>query len=217
MELLVHSVRRIKAKPGHVTGGFKEGKEYESFLERSFLLQLRFDLAVRDFVTYPVQIEFEYQLDLHTYVPDVLVYYHPDSTGQDRPPILFEVKPKAFDWSEDSIEAAKFAAAESVCERLGWQFRIVYQDEFQTPRLQNAEFLVQNMHRVSNPAHSARLLEFLAAYGGVATAEQLMQAACSKREDRAHWLRDLWTLVAQRKVKVDMDTAITMSTLISMR
>lgn len=205
------TARRIKAKPGYVTGQLASGQEYEDLLERDFLKLLQFDLSVREFRAQPISIQFEYDGSVHTYVPDVLIHYHAGSGGEQRASDLVEVKPASFEERPATHDAAKFAAARRVCEREGWRFLIVREDRIRIPRLANADLLCRYIHRAYNPALTARLLKQLEELGGVATAEQLLSALCATSSERARWFPELWTLVAVRKVAADLDQPLTMN------
>jgi len=211
------TARRIKAKPGYVTGQLAIGQQYEDLLERDFLKLLQFDLSVREFTAQPIQIKFEYQGAIHSYTPDVLIHYHPGPRGGQRKSDLVEVKPAIYEERASTPDAAKFAAARRICDREGWRFLIVRERSIRIPRLGNADFLVRYIHRAHNPAMTARLLEQLVALGGTATADELMSRVCAEPNERGVWFPELWTLVAQRKIAADLDQPLTMKSLLSLR
>ena len=211
------TARRIKAKPGFVTGQLAIGQEYEDLLERDFLKLLQFDLSVREFIAQAIDIEYEFHGSIHIYTPDVLIHYHPYPDGNQRKTDLVEVKPDAFEANPGTQDAAKFDAARRVCEREGWRFLIVREDQIRIPRLGNAEFLFRYVHRAHNPALTTRLVECLTQLRGSASAEQLLSAVCCTRAERAKWFPELWTLVAQRKIGADLDQPLTMNSMLSLR
>lgn len=91
----------------HATLGSAEMVEFEATLERDHMLLLDADSSVASYEAQPVRIP----LPGKSYVPDLLVNFHPDADGVLRPSELVEVKPQAFldRYAEDY--APKFAAA----------------------------------------------------------------------------------------------------------
>ena len=212
----VQTARRIKAKPGFVTGQFADDKQYENLLERDFLQLLRFDPMVRAFSSQSIKIEYEWEDSMHSYVPDVLVHYHPPRSGEVAPPsALVEVKPSTRIEEPQTQQAAKFEAAARVCEREGWRFVLVTEQDIRTPRLQNANFLVRYLARPTNPFHVLKILEYLREAGRPLSIEQLLAGVCATSAERAKVLPDLWTLVAQRKLVTDLEVRLTTQSLLS--
>lgn len=75
--------------------------QFESTLERDFLILNEFKLCVLDVIPQPIQIPFEKNGRAYNYTPDFLVYYRLGNVpyGEYPKPMLIEVKPCA-DWRQ---------------------------------------------------------------------------------------------------------------------
>jgi hypothetical protein len=205
------SVRKIGVKTEHVRGRIAQNQEYESLLERDFMTLLRMDRSVASFVAQPVVVRYLMGTRDRSYVPDVLVRYKPDSQGAQRPPSLVEVKPWEFLDPPDAELTAKFTAAQRFCAQEGWKFLVVSERDIDTPRLANASFLLRYVKRECDPAHKELLLEQLELWNGCATASALLAGVFRSRHSQAELLPDLWTLVAQGGLFVDLDAPLNMN------
>lgn len=203
--------RAIGVRTQNVRGRIASRQEYESLLERDFLTLLRFDHSVESFITQPVKISYTLDGAARTYTPDVLVKYRADSQGAVRPTTLFEVKPQEYADHPDDELAAKLAAANLYCPTLGWVFEVVTEAEIDTPRLKNANFLLRFVERKGDPGQMNMILEQLNVWNGCATPNALLGGIYRSKESQAGLLPDLWTLVAQKLVRVDLDAPLTMN------
>jgi hypothetical protein len=210
------SVRRIKPRKKGVTGRVGPGREFESLVERDFMQLLLFDLTVKDFRSQPIQIEYEFQGTKHIYTPDFLVHYHPSCKGETPGPLLVEVKPSDNIEEEESLQAAKFKAAQRICEREGWRFTVVTEFEIRTGRLENAQFFQRFMRRTPNVANAERILAAIVETGPV-NAQDLLDFMSDDTATQAGMLADLWTLVAQRRILIDYEQAVRMSSTLNLR
>ena len=205
-------VRPIGVRTRYVRGRLAERQEYESLLEHDFLILLKMDDSVESFVTQPLEIPYALNGANRTYIPDVLVKYKPDSQGVVRRTTLVEVKPEDYADDPDDELAAKFAAANLFCEAKGWDFQIVSEPQINTPRLGNANFLMRFVNRTCEPGHKKLLLEQLDLWNGCATANALLAGVYRTKAMQAALIPDLWTLVAQRALLVDLDVPLNMMT-----
>lgn len=209
-------VRRHKAQVGRVSGHVRVGKDYQSMLERDFLRLLQFDPRVEDFIVQPLAIEFLHGGELHRYVPDVLVTYLDDSSGKPHRPELVEVLSSELYPKEGSVELEGYRQASLRCKERGWIFLTVTEKEIQTQRLENVDFLFSNKGRQVNPQKAEPIFQALEALQGLATVEAVLEKLCSTKVERAHWNRELWTLVANRDLYMDLDEPISTASLISL-
>jgi hypothetical protein len=138
-------VRKIPKNYLVVTGSFASRKndqmdEFESLLEKEYMLLLDFDERVERFEAQPVKIPVPGISK--GYTPDVLVHYLPNPVSGSVPnPLLTEVK-HTDDLKRNADKyAPKFAAAEQYALEYGWDFRVTTQVDIRIPRLANIKFL----------------------------------------------------------------------------
>jgi hypothetical protein len=207
------TARKIKASPKGVTGRVGAGKEFEFLLELDFLLLLQFDLSVSDFTCQPLRIDYEFEGKRHVYTPDVLVHYRPLPDGARPRSILVEVKPENHIDDDQSLQAAKFAAAERICGEREWQFLVVTDRQIRTGRLENAKFFNRFLRRSVDAASADQILQALKRLGP-STPAQLLQALCRDDAEKSTLLPELWTMLAHRRIQMDFGQPISMSTTI---
>lgn len=203
-------VRRIGVRTSQVRGRIAKNQEYESLLERDFLTILRMDPTVESFITQPVKIPYDLQDAARTYVPDVLVSYKCDSLGRKRIPTLVEVKPSEYADHPDHELAAKFAAANLFCESVQWEFAIVTERDIHTTRFANADFLLRFKDRECNPSHVELVREQLRLWNGCATVKALISGVFRSPDSQASLLPDIWTMVVNGLVYVDLNEPLGM-------
>ena len=202
------AVRRIPKNHLVVTGAFASRKcaamaQFESLLEKDYMLLLDFDERVETFEAQPVRIPVPGVPQ--GYVPDVLVHFHADpDTGEIPPPLLVEVKHTADLHRNAAKYAAKFAAARDYAAHQGWQFAIIDQTQIRTPRLDNLKFLrAYREVQLSNDDES-RVLLLLQQQDGASFADVVEQLASSEAA-KLHWMAVLWAMVAQQKLHTCLD------------
>lgn len=210
-------VRKIPRSRRSLTGRVakrtrEDSSMFESSLERDLFIILDFDSSVAGFEEQPLRISFtDDQGYPHTYIPDVLIHYHPDSaTNRQRPPLLGEVKYRQdlFDnWKELK---PKFKAARAFSREQGWQrFRIFTENEIRTPYLYNAKFLRGFVNIEHEQDEIDMLLGTLSALHK--TTPHSLLLACSDNEmRRAELMPSLWRLVAKNCIGCDLDERLTM-------
>lgn len=207
--------RSIPKSYRNVTGRFASVKNrnpigFESTLEKDFFLLLEFDRRVESFEEQPVTIPYHNpEGRLRRYIPDVLVRYRPEPTGQPGgPPTLCEVKYRG-DLREHGAEyRPKFTAARHYARDRGWRFRVVTEREIRTPRLGNIRFLLRYRPMRVDDTDRDALLTALRAHG-TATPDALLALACLNPLRHAEALATLWHLVATGQIGVDLDRLLT--------
>lgn len=203
-------VRNIPKNHISVTGRHATHKsvgnaDFESPLERDYLILLDFDPLVESYEVQPVRVPVPGVP--RGYVPDVLVHYVVDATGKRKASELTEVKSEE-DYQKNAADyAPKFAAAKSFATARGWTFERKSDKHIRTPRLKNLKFLRAYRHLDPDPALLQRLLSALEAAGGYSSSIQLLSAACSTDEQRAEMLSVLWHLVVTGRIAADWDLA----------
>jgi TnsA endonuclease-like protein len=182
---------------------------FESALERDFYVLLDFDPTVTHFEEQPVTIAYPDPVGVrHTYTPDVLVHYRPESQRPHRT-VLYEIKYR------DDLRAhwhdyrSKFKAARRYARTQGWDFRLITEREIRTSYLKNAKFLRPYRDRDPDRGDRHRILACLAVQGETSP-ETLLASVSSDRWEHARLLPVLWSLVALGEIGADLTVALTM-------
>jgi hypothetical protein len=134
-------VRKVSNRGGNTIGRFPSTKmgrmiAFESLLERDFIYLLEYEPDVEWFEEQPLKIEYLYEAKHLHYTPD----FHLLGCGGRHE--LVECKPERFIETEENCR--KFAVAQEWCERKGWGFRVVTdQDVRRGFRLQNVKLLAR--------------------------------------------------------------------------
>jgi len=209
-------VRKIPRNHIHVTGqvpgtGKSAPAEFESLLERDFLLLLRFDRSVDKFDVQPIAIPLS--SPRRTYTPDVLIHWKPRN-GRIPKPHLVEVKPKFILERDESELAPKFAAATALCHKRGWVFRVVAEDQIQTPRLENCKFLRDYQRRAFAGNDIHRALAAVRELKAAATIDRAIARLASDAtdEDRLALYPLFWHLIAVGGLQVNLGVALSVRT-----
>ncbi|MGP4965196.1 MULTISPECIES: TnsA endonuclease N-terminal domain-containing protein [Psychrobacter] len=180
---------------------------FESSLERDFLMILDFDPLVATVCEQPLTLK--YQDDdrkRRQYTPDMLVTYSDEAA-----PILYEVKYREDLRENWHIMKPKFQAAIRYCKQQGWGFRIVTEREIRgTGLLNNARFLRAYRDLAEDSATATHLARTLAVLGET-TPEILLTAAYANEEKRMCALCCLWQMIAIGRVHADLIRPLNMS------
>lgn len=136
-------VRRIPKNYLFVTGRHsspysEEVIEFESILEKEYMLLLDSDPHLESYDSQPVEIPLSRG---RSYVPDLLVTYRPTFSGIQRPPELVEIKIQEHLEQYAAEYQEKFAAAAAFAEERGWIFITRTELDIRTPRIENLKFL----------------------------------------------------------------------------
>ena len=203
-------MRKIRPTRRSVSGVYafrgETAIQFESTLERDFLIRKEFALCVLDIVPQPAQIPFignngrEY-----TYTPDFLVYYR---LGKDVPygeyprPLLVEVKPRA-DWKQHWREwLPKWKAAYRYANDKGWTFHIHDESRIRDQALENIRFL-ERYKRMQFPIEESNwVIENIRQMGSAPFHYLLARhfMGIYKVEGIAH----IWYLLATRQLEGDI-------------
>lgn len=201
-----------RALTGKLTAAQKaEGDgDFESSLERDFYLLLEFDDQVKSWHPQPFAVSGHAESDGKkiTYYPDVLVerWAAPDATNV----TLTEVKYRAEVRANWAKLKPKLRMCREFARERGWVFSLVTERHIRVPRLYNAKFLLPYGEREIDFTHQHRVLEAVRSLGDT-TPNDVMDALCSNRWDRAELLPALWFLMARRHVACDLDQRIQMN------
>ena len=150
-------VRKIRPTRRSVSGSYafrgKTSIQYESTLERDFLIRHEFFLDVAEIIPQPVEIPFVASNGRQfTYTPDFLV-----SIRSSSPPMLVEVKPTN-EWQQNwRIWSSKWKAARRYAKQRGWIFRISDEARIRDKTLENIKFL-ERYKRSSCDQHQSKSL-----------------------------------------------------------
>ena len=201
-------VRKIPKNHISVTGRHATHKsighaEFESPLERDYLILLDFDSQVKSYEVQPVVVPV--QGVSRGYVPDVLVHFHPDADGVPRNSELTEIKTTDDYQRNREKYAPKFAAAERFAEERGWFFVQKSDQEIRTPRLANLKFLRAYRRVEPSPLDVESILGELHRQGGASTLQRLLAVLCQSDDAKVHTLPVFWHLVATGHLQVNLD------------
>lgn len=180
--------------------------EYESTLERDFLIRKEFSLAVLGIIPQPCQIQYR---DPQTgrrrsYTPDFLVYYRLGNRHyEDYPkPLLVEVKPET-EWRKHwRAWLPKWKAAYRYAIDNGMVFRIHDESRIRDQAFENIMFF-SRYKRMSFPIEESQAVLQTVRQMGVATIDYLL-ARHFMGIYRAEGVAHLWHLVAVRALECDI-------------
>ncbi len=178
--------------------------QFESTLERDFLIRCEFFLHVLDIVPQPVRIPFEAGGRVHHYTPDFLVYYRLGNRmpGDYPKPMLVEVKPSG-DWRANWRKwLPKWKAARRHARDAGWSFRICDESRIRDQTFDNIRFL-ERYKRMSFPAEESEWVLATVRKMGSAPFHYILASHFNgiyKAEGVAH----IWHLLSMRKLDCDM-------------
>jgi hypothetical protein len=179
--------------------------QFESTLERDFIIRKEFSLAVLGVIPQPCQIPFKgVDGKSYTYTPDFLVYYRLGNSeyGDYPKPVLIEVKPEKEWRTHWRTWLPKWKAAWRHAKEQGWEFHIHDESRIRDQALKNIMFLglYKRMHY---PAEESRwIVENIKQMGSAPfhyiIARHFM--GIYKTEGIAH----IWHLLATRQLDCDI-------------
>ncbi len=187
--------------------------EYESTLERDFLIRREFSLSVLDIVAQPCQIPFRSATGrLYHYTPDFLVYYRlTDHKYSDYPkPMLVEVKPEA-EWRQHWREwLAKWKASYRYAQEQGWSFHIHDETRIRDQAFNNIKFLERYKMMAFSEEESAWIIKTI---GELGTAPlHYLLARHFMGIYRPQGVAHIWHLLALRRLDCDITRPLTENT-----
>lgn len=212
-------VRRIPRSHRSVTGYYSfrsEGAvQFESTLERDFLVVQEFSLIVADVLSQPCEIPFALPSGRqYTYTPDFLVRYRSftDSAPQcQRKPMLVEIKPSK-EWRSHWREwLPKWKAARRYAQECGWTFRILDESRVRGVALSNILFLRRYRDFVYPTVESDWIVSNLRELGA-ASFDYLLARHFLGYEARAQGIAHLWHLLATRRIECDISEPLSIQT-----
>jgi len=204
--MILRPVRKIGLSHRSITGKYFSRKTgtmhvFESALERDWLTLLEFDNEVLSYTTQPVKIFYEHDGKAATYTPDVIAYYQEELR---RKPMLCEVKYQAELLEKQSYYEPKFAAATQYAHNNGWSFATINEQQVRTVYLENLKLLSRYQQTNINKEVAETVLQKLA------YALPITQVTGGDPK----LLYAVWQLLAAQRIKCDMQTKITMNTII---
>lgn len=202
-------MRKIKPTRRSVSGAYafrgESAIQFESTLERDFLIRKEFNIQVLDIIPQPVQIPFLKNGRTYTYTPDFLVYYRLNNTSYEcyPKPLLIEVKPREAvqknwaDWKD------KFRTALHFAKDQGWNFRIHDESRIRDQAFLNIRFLERYKRMQFPNAESNAVIETVKEMGSVPFHYLISRhfMGIYKAEGIAH----LWYLLATRQLDCDIN------------
>lgn len=197
--------RNRRSVTGFLSWRGQQSIQYESPLERDFLVRQEFSLAVAQVISQPCVVPFATRSRRASqYTPDFLVVYRADSSPLkfQRRPMLVEVKPEA-EWRKHWREwLPKWKAARRYAASQGWIFRILDESRIRTQALSNIEFL----RRYRNSAYSIEEGDWIVnsvREMGAASFDYLL-AKHFPGIYAAEGIGHLWSLLASRRLDCDI-------------
>ncbi|MFX3545586.1 TnsA endonuclease N-terminal domain-containing protein [Ralstonia mannitolilytica] len=207
-------VRRIPKNYLFVTGRHPspladEVIEFESILEKEYMLLLDSDPQVESYDCQPVKIPLSRG---RVYVPDLLVTYRCSPSGNQRSPELVEIKKQEYLDRHAETYREKFAAATVFAEERGWVFITRTEIDIRTQHVQNLKFLHRYRHTPADPVAVERLLAAMRRLDSPTTPDTLLGSLADTLEMRAGLIPVLWHLVAHGEIQADLQIPLTDST-----
>lgn len=217
--------RKIGPSPVKNTGRVStrkaaQSQAFESLLERDFLILLDIAPRVVRIGVQPITLRWTTSEggNVKEYTPDVVVHYAASSTGSE-PPLrstLFEVKPRAVLKKKWSELQPKFRAAVAWAREHDCRFKIVTEVEIQTPYLENARILRHYKPDRLGPPSTEALRSRSMILGHLkqchqTTPKNLLDAVTVSWDDQARLIPQLWALVNERLIGVDLSSPLTMA------
>lgn len=208
---LTTPVRTINENRRSVTGQVAVGGgavAFESSLERDLIILLDFDADVSELREQPFSVQYRENDRWRRYTPDLLARFERGANSLET--VVFEVKHR------DELRANwrhlenRFRMAYRHCKASGWRFRIVTEREIRTPLLDNARFL-RRYRGMERDRLICDQLRFTFKALGETTPQALLAASYWTTEWKMRALPMLWSMVAAREVKADLNLRLTMS------
>lgn len=192
---------------GAITGADGNFIDFESLLERDFLVLTRFRYPTAKIEEQPLRISYVSALGRKSqYTPDFLIEY---DYG---PAELVEVKPTRILVENKEEFRDRFAAAAEFSERKGWQFVIRSEIDIRVPMLRNAHFLIHYRSLKSKPDLCMRLLR--AAKGGALPVGELISTAIQDASERYMAIPQVWHLLATDFLDADLNVPLNQGSLV---
>lgn len=215
-------VRKIPKNYLSVTGVFSSVKNdkslgYESLLERDLMILLEFDDTVERFEEQPVKIPVVVNgKKLKPYTPDILIHYHPLSSGEIPRPVLGEVKATSDLKKNKAKYAPKFAAASLYADERGWDWRKFTEKDIRSDYLENLKYLREYHSVEPDEALMNEVISYLQGARSSVTVESLLQALCPTADRQLYIAPAIWHLLATKRITTNMKKPLDMKTKLSL-
>lgn len=173
--------------------------QYESTLERDFLIYFTFLENVIEIVPQPVTIKFEKNNRTYPYTPDFYIEF---DKSTDKKPLIVEVKPKEL-WQENWREwSVKWKAMLSYCKEHGYQFRIFDETRIHHLAFQNIVFLSKYFRISYKESEVELVLETVSSFSNP-TIGNVIDVLSGKIE-KDHLKRLLYFMMYTKKIRFDL-------------
>lgn len=210
--ITTEGIRRVPVNVRSLTGEV-DGQEFESSLERDFLLLTHWDDRVDWYQTQPFSVDYTDEKGVNRiYTPDVFISYrqiegHPLCINH----TIYEVKYREDLFADWKILKPKFKAARQYAKERNWNFKIVTEKEIRTPFLENVQFLWAYSFASFHVHHFDKLMLCLECLDQT-TPKELLEIAYSSKTMRGEALWALWCMIARKWVKCDLSIPLDMHT-----
>lgn len=203
--------------PGHrsITGALPslhspKPLQYESKLERDFLMLMEIEWWLISINTQPTTVELEVEGQRRTYTPDVLVKWHPNcSYPFQSAQVFFEVKPLEVLRRDFSKLAPKYKAARLHFRRVGMDYRVVTERTIRGPRLANAlKIAPASRINASEPLFEA-ICDTLLEHPSEMTLRRLRDAVEAEGFMRSVVVDGIYNLISRGRIHCDLHTELT--------
>jgi hypothetical protein len=210
-------VRKIPKNYRSVTGLVASNDEshqvtaYESSLERDCIKHVIFNKNVARHEEQPVTISFICGGKQYSYTPDLLITYRNDVARAKRwKPLLAEIKYRSDLFKDWHKLKPKFHAARRYAIERAWDFAIITDSEIRTPYLKNITLLLECCKHPMDDAVTKLLLEALNSLGRT-NPDTLLRSISEDSLTRAKMIPTLWQLVADYRIRADLEKPLTMN------
>lgn len=212
-------VRKIKNTRRSVSGFYMfqgaDQIQFESTLERDFLIRHEYQDDIVGIVSQPCTIEYVHQNGrTYNYTPDYLVMHKVGNKrfSEYQKPLLVEVKPTKELRENLSEWRPKFKAAMRYASSHGYVFKIYDESRIRDVLYRNIRFLARYKGREYDMSDVDSVMTVISDMGS-ATVDYLL-AKCFSGIYRAEGVGVIWSLVAAKQLQCDLHEPISNATLL---
>jgi len=204
--------REIGFSPVSLTGGVKSEKndaiiDFESSLERDFIIKIEYDHNVVRYCEQPIKIYY----DDKYYVPD---FYVELKNGKKK---LIEIKYIEDLKENKSVYKRKFKAAAEFCFQNGLEFLILSEIDIRDYKLYNAKFFLNYKSKKNIiPFGDLKIIRSVFWSEGDLSVSKLIELSAVSKERRGQLLYVLWWMIANDYVYFNNNSKIGMDTILSL-
>lgn len=166
----------------------------ESSLERDYVRLADFDPKVVDIIYQPLVINYLYKNRKRKYYPDFKVI------KKDGTVLIIEVKP--FSKINKPENVVKFLVGKLYCEKFGWDFHVVTENEIRRGALQNNLSLLRSLGNQPVEIQNLKLILNTLQSTGKCSIEMLRSN--SSEVDEVEFYKNLYALIYHKKAYVDL-------------